>query len=47
MLHSILPEVPVTVMFRGLVPFIAADLLRLALTIYVPWVVLFLPKMMQ
>ena len=46
MLHSILPEVPVTTMFRGLVPFIAADLLRLALYIYVPWVVLFLPQMM-
>ena len=46
-LHSILPEVPVTTMFRGVVPFIAADFLRLALYIHVPWIVMVLPNMMR
>lgn len=46
MLHSMLPEIPVGVMFRGLVPFIVADLLRLALLIGVPSLALWLPGLM-
>jgi tripartite ATP-independent transporter DctM subunit len=46
MLHSMLPEIPVGAMFRGLVPFIVADLLRLALLIGVPSLALWLPGLM-
>jgi len=46
MLHSMLPEIPVGVMFRGLVPFIVADLLRLALLIGMPSLALWLPALM-
>jgi len=47
MLHSMLPEIRVGVMFRGLVPFIAADVLRLALLIAVPVITLWLPGLME
>ena len=46
-LNSMLPDVPVGTMFRGLVPFILADFARLTLFILVPTVVLWLPKLMD
>ncbi|HSD55054.1 MAG TPA: TRAP transporter large permease [Burkholderiales bacterium] len=47
MLNSMLPEIPVGTIFRGLAPFIVADIARLALFILVPVVVLWLPRMMD
>ncbi len=47
MLNSMLPEVPVGTIFRGLTPFIVADLVRLALFVLVPVVVMWLPRMMD
>lgn len=45
-LNSVLPDVPLQTIFRGLVPFIVADILRLALLVAVPAIILVLPSMM-
>jgi TRAP-type C4-dicarboxylate transport system permease large subunit len=42
-----LPEIPVGTIFRGLAPFIVADITRLALFVLVPVIVLWLPRMMD
>jgi tripartite ATP-independent transporter DctM subunit len=47
MLNSMLPEIPVGTIFRGLAPFIVADITRLALFVLVPVIVLWLPRMMD
>ena len=44
---SMLPDVPVQKIFRGLVPFLAADLLRIALLILLPGIALLLPGLMK
>jgi tripartite ATP-independent transporter DctM subunit len=46
-LRTVLPDVPTTEVFRGVLPFIAADVLRLALVTLLPAIVLFLPNMMK
>lgn len=46
-LKSTLPDVPSATIFRGIVPFIVADTLRLAVLIAFPWITLFLPSFMQ
>ncbi|MCY4255333.1 MAG: TRAP transporter large permease [Gammaproteobacteria bacterium] len=43
---SMLPDIPVQRIFRGLLPFLAADLLRLALLILLPGIALLLPGLM-
>ncbi|MBI1218618.1 MAG: TRAP transporter large permease subunit [Rhodobacteraceae bacterium] len=45
-LNVVLPDVPLQTIFRGLVPFICADVLRLSLLIGVPWIITVLPSMM-
>ena len=45
-LKSVLPDVSTTTVFRGIMPFIIADLFRLALLVLAPGIVLFLPNMM-
>jgi C4-dicarboxylate transporter, DctM subunit len=47
MLNSMLPDVPVGTIFRGLVPFLVADVARLVLFLSVPAIVLWLPQMMN
>ena len=44
--RALLPDVPTGAIFRGVMPFIAADVVRLLLFVLVPWVILFLPQMM-
>jgi tripartite ATP-independent transporter DctM subunit len=44
-LSSVLPEVPTTTIFRGMLPFIAVDVLRLMLFVFVPWISLALPRL--
>jgi C4-dicarboxylate transporter DctM subunit len=44
---GMMPDVPVTRIFRGLVPFIAADVVRVAVLVLVPGIVLFLPNAMR
>jgi C4-dicarboxylate transporter DctM subunit len=40
-------KVPIGTIFRGVLPFIVADIFHIALLIAVPWISLFLPNMMQ
>ncbi|QQS11119.1 MAG: TRAP transporter large permease [Rhodospirillales bacterium] len=44
-LNSMLPDVPVTSIFRGIVPFLGADIVRLAILVALPGISLFLPKL--
>ena len=46
-LKALLPDVSITTIFRGLVPFIMVDVMRLALFIAVPSIILFLPSHMK
>ena len=43
-LSSVMPQVPTTTIWRGVVPFICADILRMAVLIAFPAITLFLPK---
>ena len=45
-IKAVLPDVPTGQIFRGVIPFILADLVRLAIIIFVPGLVLFLPSLM-
>jgi C4-dicarboxylate transporter DctM subunit len=42
-MKSVLPDVSTATIFRGVTPFWLADILRLALLVIVPWLVLVLP----
>lgn len=46
-LRSVLPDVPLRTIFRGVLPFIAADVLRLAILIAFPSVALLLPRLLS
>ena len=43
-LKSALPDVPLGTIFRGIVPFLCADVVRLGLIVLVPSLALFLPR---
>ena len=45
-LKSILPEVPLKEIFKGVIPFFCSDFIRLAIVIAFPAVALFLPRIM-
>jgi len=45
-ISGIAPDVPVTTIFKGIIPFLIADVFHVALLLFVPAVVLFLPKFM-
>ena len=45
-LKSMLPDVPLSRIFRGIVPFFAADVARLLLVVFVPGIALFLPSVL-
>ncbi len=46
MIKTMAPDVPATTIFRGVMPFIAADVVRLALILTLPGAVLWLPGLM-
>ena len=46
-LKSMLPEVPLSSIFKGIVPFFCADIVRLAIVILFPAVALYLPSLMR
>jgi TRAP-type C4-dicarboxylate transport system permease large subunit len=46
-LKTLLPEVPVTRIFKGVLPFIAADIVRTAVLVLIPAISLFLPRLMN
>jgi TRAP-type C4-dicarboxylate transport system permease large subunit len=43
-LSSVMPNIPTTTIWRGVMPFIGADILRMAVLIAFPSITLFLPK---
>lgn len=45
-LKTVLPDVPLGTVFRGVLPFIAADVVRVAILLALPGLVLFLPSFM-
>jgi C4-dicarboxylate transporter DctM subunit len=45
-IRSVLKDVPMTTIYRGIVPFIVADIVRLAIIVLIPAFVLFLPSQM-
>jgi tripartite ATP-independent transporter DctM subunit len=47
MLNTVLPEVRTTTIFRGVLPFVAIDVVRLALLVLFPAFTLFLPSLMR
>lgn len=46
-LKSMLPDIALTKIFRGVLPFIAADIVRIALIVLIPGLSLFLPRLME
>jgi tripartite ATP-independent transporter DctM subunit len=46
-LSTLLPQVPTTTVFRGVLPFMAADVVRLAILIAFPAISLYLPGLMK
>lgn len=46
-ISGIAPEVPVTTIFKGIVPFLIADVCHVALLLFFPNVVLFLPNLLM
>jgi len=46
-ISGIAPDVPVTTIFKGVLPFLTADAFHVALLLFVPQVVLFLPSIMR
>ncbi|MEQ9349211.1 MAG: TRAP transporter large permease, partial [Alphaproteobacteria bacterium] len=45
-MHSVRPDIPLPTIFRGIVPFLGADIIRLALVILIPGLALWLPSTM-
>ena len=46
-LHGLAPQVPIRTIYKGVMPFIAADLLLLALLVVFPGLVLWLPTLIR
>jgi TRAP-type C4-dicarboxylate transport system permease large subunit len=46
-LHGLAPQVPIRTIYKGVMPFIAADLLLLALLVVFPGLVLWLPTLLR
>jgi TRAP-type C4-dicarboxylate transport system permease large subunit len=46
-INSIAKDVKLTTIFRGVLPFIATDIIRLAILVLFPAIVLFLPMTMR
>jgi TRAP-type C4-dicarboxylate transport system permease large subunit len=46
-LKTLLPQVSTGTIFSGVMPFMWADVLRLAIIVTVPWLALWLPSMMR
>ena len=46
-LKTLLPEVRTGAVFRGVLPFMVADIVRLAILVAFPWLSLWLPSLMR
>ena len=45
-IQSVARDIPMTTIYRGILPFIMVDIVRLAILVLFPWIVLFLPRQM-
>jgi len=45
-LKSMLPDVPLSTIFRGIIPFFIADIVRLLLVVFFRAIALFLPRLL-
>ena len=45
-LKSMLPDVPLSAIFRGIIPFFIADIARLLLVVFFPGIAIFLPRLL-
>ena len=45
-LKSVSGDVPLSTIFRGVLPFVAADFIKLALIVVFPWIIMWLPSTM-
>jgi C4-dicarboxylate transporter DctM subunit len=45
-IQSVARDIPMTTIYRGILPFIAVDIVRLAILVLFPWIILFLPQQM-
>ncbi len=45
-LKSMLPDVPLSAIFRGIIPFFIADIVRLLLVVFFPPIAIFLPRLL-
>jgi C4-dicarboxylate transporter DctM subunit len=46
-IKSIMPDVPLAAIFKGIIPFFVADILRLALVVFFPAIALWLPGLLS
>ena len=46
-IKSMLPDVPLGAIFKGIVPFFAADIVRLLLVVFLPGLALWLPRVLS
>ena len=46
-LKSMLPDVPLSAIFRGIIPFFIADIIRLLLVVFFPAIAIWLPQILQ
>ena len=46
-LKGVAPDVPLTTIFKGTIPFLTTDVFHVALIIFIPQIVLFLPNFMS
>ena len=46
-LNAMLPDIRLTQIFRGVLPFVGADIVRIALIVFIPALSLYLPSFME
>lgn len=47
LLKALVPKLPVTQIYKGIFPYLAADVVRLSLVLFIPAIALWLPSLMQ
>jgi TRAP-type C4-dicarboxylate transport system permease large subunit len=45
-IRTMLPEIPIGTLYKGVLPFIVADILRVSIIIFFPTIVLFFPELL-
>lgn len=46
MIKNVMPDIPLNTIIRGVSPFVVTDIIRLAILVFVPWIVLVIPNSM-